>query len=63
MSEYERIEALRREWAPEKKEEVLCVAEPHETRQSRTPVVEVHGVQYQRCGGGCRVLRKRIGGT
>jgi len=55
---------MRREWAPQD-EASLCVAEPPALltiQQRQTSSNEECGVRYQRCGGGVRILRKRIGG-
>lgn len=34
----------------------------HEDRQGRSPRPEQQSIQFQRCGGGRRVIRKKIGG-
>lgn len=64
MSEYERVEELRRNWAPQDKREVE-VEEPGTLplrQYNMAPPTEADQPLYQRCGGGYRVIRKRIGG-
>lgn len=67
MTEYERVTTLRRDWAPRASAEVqtLSLINPIEVpvQERSSPTVTVAGVMYQRCRGGRRVLRKRIGGN
>jgi hypothetical protein len=62
QEEWSRIVELRRNWAPREEGEELCVVGAAvETRRVRQPEGD-DGVAYYRCGGGRRVIRKKIGG-
>ena len=61
------VEKLRREWQPKvvkTNNEELCLIGPIEvvTKNTRVSMEDVQGIYYQRCGGGRRVVRKKIGG-
>lgn len=67
VEQWARIDALRTgKWAPDGEEEpALCVAEPETvttvtTKRVAAPYAD--DVRYYRCGGGRRVIRKKIGG-
>lgn len=59
-----RITRLRLEWAPRSVAEApdLNFHEDVVTKEVKTPRVG-GSVQYQRCGGGVRVIRKRLGAS
>lgn len=63
-SQYERVLEMRRRWAPRDEEGLgTYTVDPPDTFVRRHPVssTEANGIRYQRCGGGYRVIRKRIG--
>ena len=62
--DWDRIAELRRSWAP-REEEQLCLTDMPvevETRRVRQPSDDGSGITYYRCGGGRRIVRKKIGG-
>ena len=70
MSEYDGITELRLKWAPQQdaEEEETCTLPVNtlttlQMRQSKLSTTEIDGVNYQRCGGGVRIIRKHIGGN
>ena len=66
MSEIERINKLRLTWLQEYHEEQAAVLEPVSPvriKKLNSPSIEVEvdaGVYFQRCGGGRRVIRRRV---
>lgn len=59
----DRIAALREKWVP--REEQMCLTDEGtvETRRVTASSESAdNGMTYYRCGGGRRVVRKRIGG-